>query len=195
MAVGHAHEVHIHGVKADGNAPTVVVNAYKVTGGIADRQDGPPRSDREPALTFLLGVVLAIPFACDGAQLGSPAADRWAAACLVLRAAASAVLVRGRRRSRPRNGLLSPEDLRTASASLAGTLAEQYAWDENGVRLYDPGPLPVRWAAAPRGIGDQAAREVLERIRRTHGLPAGPVPGGAPLAGVERSRTSEASGT
>ncbi|MEU2390453.1 NACHT domain-containing protein [Streptomyces sp. NPDC007369] len=158
MALGHAGQVHFHVPEADGDAPDLVVHAYRMTGDIIYQQAGPPRSDRAPALTFLLGVMLAVALAWDGAQLGSQTADRWAAAaCLVLGAAASVVLARGRRRRRPQDQPLSPKELRKAASSLARTLAEHYAREEAGVRVHDPGPLPVRWTAAPRGIGDHAA--------------------------------------
>ncbi|WP_405870202.1 NACHT domain-containing protein [Streptomyces zaomyceticus] len=113
-----------------------------------------------PALAVLMGVALAVGLAGGGALLGSETADRWAAAaCLVLGAAAGVVLGRTRSRRRPRQPP-SDQALRKAALSLARTLAEQYAREETGIRVHDPGPLPVRWTAAPRGIGDHAVNLV-----------------------------------
>ncbi|MFD8639294.1 NACHT domain-containing protein [Streptomyces zaomyceticus] len=160
MAFHHAEQVHFHVPQTDGDGPAVVVHAYR-TGEFVHPPSPPPRRERAmPALAVLMGVALAVGLAGDGALLGSETADRWAAAvCLVLGAAAGVVLGRTRSRRRPRQPP-SDQALRTAALSLARTLAEQYAREETGVRVHDPGPLQVRWTAAPRGIGDHAVNLV-----------------------------------
>ncbi|MFI1658133.1 NACHT domain-containing protein [Streptomyces sp. NPDC020472] len=157
MAFHHAAQVHLHVPQADGGRPALVVHAYQTGEMVYPPQSPPPRRERaEPALAFLMGVALAIGLAGDGALLGSETTDRWvAAACLVLGAAAGVVLGRARSRRRPRQPP-SDQALSQAASSLARTLAEQYAREEAAVRLHDPGPLPVRWTAAPSGIGDHA---------------------------------------
>ncbi|MFF8604586.1 NACHT domain-containing protein [Streptomyces sp. NPDC015346] len=159
MAFDRAEQVHFHvPPAADGDSPDLVVHAYR-TGDIIYQQAGPPRSERAaPALAVLMGVVLAAILAWDGAQLGSQAVDRWAAAaCLVLGAVGGVVLRRGRAPRRTHDRPPSAGALRKSASSLARALAEQYAREEAAARVHDPGPLPVRWTAAPRGIGDHAA--------------------------------------
>ncbi|WP_435971542.1 NACHT domain-containing protein [Streptomyces sp. Qhu_M48] len=159
MAFGSAEQVHLHVPRTDGGGPDVVVHAYR-TGDIVYQQAAPSRSERAaPASAVLVGVLIAAGLAWDGARLGSQTGDRWAAAAsLVLGVVIAVVLVRGRGRRRP--GSPSAGELRRAASSLARTLAEQYAREEAGVRVHDPGPLPVRWTAAPRGIGDHAVNLV-----------------------------------
>ncbi|WP_405860847.1 NACHT domain-containing protein [Streptomyces sp. NBC_00090] len=155
MAFGIAERVNLHVPQADGDGPDLVVHAYR-TGDIIYQQARPPLSERAaPAIAVLMGVALAVGLAWEGVQLGSQTADRWAAAaCLVLGAVVGVVLRPGRGRRRPQP--LSARALRRATSSLARALAEQYAREESGARLHDPGPLPVRWSAAPRGVGDHA---------------------------------------
>ncbi|MET9378895.1 NACHT domain-containing protein [Streptomyces sp. NPDC002992] len=150
--------MNFHVPQADGDGPELVVHAYR-TGDIIYQQAAPARSERAaPALAVLMGVMLAVGLAWDGAQLGSPTADGWAAAaCLVLGAAVGVILRRARGRRGPQDRPPSPRELRKAASSLARALTEQYAREEVAVRVHDPGPLPVRWTAAPRGIGDHAA--------------------------------------
>lgn len=160
MAFGSAEQVNVHVPEVDGDGPNLVVQAYR-TGDIIYQQAPQPRWERAaPAFAAVMGAALAIGLAWGGVQLGSKTADRWAAvACLALGAVAGVILSRNPNRNRRRHQPqpLSAKALRKTASLLADTLAEQYARDEAGVRLYDPGPLPVRWTAAPRGIGDHAA--------------------------------------
>lgn len=155
MAFHHAEQVHFHVPHADGGGPALVVHAYRTGETIYPPRSPAPRRERtRTAAAVLMGCLLAVGLAGNGAVLGSETTDRWAAvACLVLGTAIGGVLGRSRLRRRPEQPP-SEQELRQAASSLARTLAEQYARDQAAVRIDDPGPLPVRWAAAPSGIGD-----------------------------------------
>ncbi|MFE6818619.1 NACHT domain-containing protein [Streptomyces sp. NPDC057677] len=155
MAFHHAEQVHFHVPHADGGGPALVVHAYRTGETIyPPRSPSPRRARTRTASAILMAGVLAVGLAGNGAVLGSETTDRWAAvACLVLGTAIGVFLGRSRLRRRPEQPL-SEHELRQAASSLARTLAQQYARDRAAVRIDDPGPLPVRWAAAPSGIGD-----------------------------------------
>ncbi|MFJ5138919.1 NACHT domain-containing protein [Streptomyces sp. NPDC088707] len=157
MAFHHAEQVHFHVPHADGGAPALVVHAYRTGETIYPPPSPSPRRERtKPAWAVLMGCLLAVGLAGNGAVLGSETTDRWVAvACLVLGAAIGVVLGRSRLRRRPEQPP-SEQELRQAASSLARTLTEQYARDQAAVRIDDPGPLPVRWAEAPSGLGDHA---------------------------------------
>nr|WP_277349208.1 MULTISPECIES: NACHT domain-containing protein [unclassified Streptomyces] len=92
-------------------------------------------------------------------------------------------LATGTERSFTRSGRSGPSDERIPVGWARGRMG-------NALVAVD---VALEFGTEPQAerAAESLAREVLERIRRTYGLPAGPVPGGAPLTRVQLIHDSQ----